>query len=58
MFRIEQVANFGVMTVYRRTWNEPGLRRYFVLRESDGHILEEFTTKLRAYRWARTNQNG
>lgn len=50
--RIELLKRRGNFSVYRRMWREPGLRRYFVLRESDGKILEDFRRLRSAVAWA------
>ncbi len=57
MFQIQLIVHVAKMSVYRRCWREPGLKRYFVLREYDGRILEEFNRKAAAVRWATANQN-
>ena len=44
LHRIEKQDGFGDFLVYRRCWIEAGLKRYFILRDSDGKILEEFRT--------------
>lgn len=49
---------FGVMRVYRREWKEPGLKRYVVMRMTDGHFLEEFSRFRDALRWAKKNREG
>lgn len=55
-YRIERVAQFGDLVVYRRMWElEPGLKRYAVYRDSDGRCLEEFRTRRSAEKWAREN---
>lgn len=55
--RIERIDTFGDFAVYRRCWNEPGMRRFVVFRDSDGKALEEFRTLGSAITWAqRTNR--
>jgi hypothetical protein len=51
--RVEQIAIYGNFSVWKRMWNEPGLRKYVVYRESDGKALEEFRTPAAALRWAK-----
>lgn len=50
--RIQQIKSFGDFAVYRRLGREIGLPRYFVLRLSDNHILEEFRRLQSAVDWA------
>jgi hypothetical protein len=50
--RLERLAKYGDFIVYRRCWDEPGMRRFIVIRDSDGRILEEFRQQRRAKRWA------
>jgi len=54
MFNIESIKSFGDFTVYRRFHTDMGSPRYFVLRESDNRILEEFRQLRSAMKWART----
>ncbi len=53
--KIEKISKHGDLIVYRRCWDEPGLRRYAVHRDSDGRVLEEFRRKQSAEKWARSN---
>lgn len=53
---------YGIMSVYRRKHipvNAGSLmKRYIVIRETDGHIMEEFRMLKSAITWAIDNQNG
>ena len=57
---IYKQATFGLMSVYRRgQWaRKERLPLYFVLRETDGHILEEFRRLNSAEKWAKGHANG
>ena len=55
--QIERQGLYGDLAVYKRQWNEPGLRRYFVLRVTDNRVLEEFRRKESACKWAVANSD-
>ena len=57
-YEIVRVATFGVMLVYRRCWDEPGLRRYVVFHKETNRALEEFSRKAAAIKWASENRLG
>ena len=56
--RIKSIYTAGCMIVYRRCWQEPGVRRYVVIRDTDGRVLEAFTRLKTATQFAAKNQNG
>lgn len=47
------LGSIGKMTVWRR-----GYGNYFVSNHETAKILEEFTHKRKAIRWAKQNKNG
>ncbi len=51
IYKVSPLKTFGIMTAYRREWRERGVRRYFVLREDTGRILEVWTLKDWPARW-------
>lgn len=57
--RLLRVNQFGVMIVYRRKRErETSVKEYCVCDDRTGRILEEFTRKASAIKWAKANANG
>ena len=54
---IHPVHTFGTMVVYRREWKEPGLKRYFVVSNTERDVMEEFSRLRDAERWAKKHGN-
>ena len=55
---IRHLKTFGMMSVYKRLWTEPGLRRFTVVNHYTGCIQEEFSRQSSAERWAKENRSG
>ena len=49
------LERFGDLRVYRRTKGSP---KYYVMRETDAHTLEEFRQHKAAVKWAKANGQG
>jgi hypothetical protein len=55
---LEPVKTFGVMTVYKRKPCPLGAKRYVIFRNASNILLEEFSTRKSALKWAEKNQKG